>query len=143
MTYRYIEEEATADVAFEARGKDLPEVFRCAADAVMNVMIENPNSIEPRDVRMVNLSGDALDLLLVEFLQQFIYHKDAEQLLLRVGELSVETRDGGWRLSSKLEGEPLEPLRHHQAADVKAVTLHELTLEQVPGGWRAHVVLDI
>ena len=28
MSHRYIEEEATSDIAFEATGKDLSEVFR-------------------------------------------------------------------------------------------------------------------
>ena len=45
MTYKYLEEIGTADIAFEAAGRDLPELFTAAADATMNVMIENIDAI--------------------------------------------------------------------------------------------------
>ena len=45
MPYRYLEDIATADVAFEARGKDLAELFMAAAEATMNVMVADLDSI--------------------------------------------------------------------------------------------------
>ncbi|PYL21336.1 MAG: archease, partial [Verrucomicrobia bacterium] len=39
MPYRYLEEIGTADIAFEGTGRDLPELFRDAADAMTNVMV--------------------------------------------------------------------------------------------------------
>jgi hypothetical protein len=41
MPYRFLEDIATADIAFEARGETLEEVFTAAAEATMNVMIES------------------------------------------------------------------------------------------------------
>ena len=35
MPYTYLEEIGTADIAFEATGRDLPELFRDAADATI------------------------------------------------------------------------------------------------------------
>ncbi|MBI2829526.1 MAG: archease [Chloroflexi bacterium] len=143
MTHRFIEEEATADIAFEARGKDLPEVFRSAGDAVMNVMVENLDAIEPRESRAIELKSEALDLLLLDLLQSLIYYKDAEQLLLRVKGINIDKSNSEWHLRATLEGERLDPERHQQLVDVKAVTLHDFRLEQVDGEWRAHVILDI
>ena len=37
MPYEYLEEFGTADIAFEATGRDLAELFRDAADATTNV----------------------------------------------------------------------------------------------------------
>ena len=46
MPYRFIEEEAMADVAFEAWNTDLAGVFMDAGNALTNVMIGNPEAIE-------------------------------------------------------------------------------------------------
>lgn len=143
MTYRFIEEEATADIAFEARGRDAGELFRSAGDAVMRVMIDNLEAIEPHETRVIEIENNDLDLLLLDLLQNLIYYKDAEQLLLRVTEVRLSRLVDGWHLRALAKGERLDPARHHQMVDVKAVTLHNLVVEQVGGGWRAHVVLDI
>ena len=54
----YLEEFGTADIAFEATGRDLPELFRDAADATTNVMIDNIEAIQPRETRQIELSND-------------------------------------------------------------------------------------
>ena len=61
---------------------DLPELFMAAADATMNVMIDNLDGIEPRETLQIELSNDNIDLLLFDLLQELIFLKDAERLLL-------------------------------------------------------------
>jgi SHS2 domain-containing protein len=143
MPYEYLDDVAIADIAFVATGRDLPETFIAAAEATLNVMIENPGDVEPRERRDLSCENEALDLLLFDFLNELIYYKDAERLMLRVRDVSISGRDGAYRLEALAEGEVLDPARHEQRADVKAVTLHKFTLEQVPEGWRAAVILDI
>jgi len=143
MPYEYLDDLAIADIAFVATGRDLPETFIAAAAATLNVMIENPGDVEPRERRDLSCENEALDLLLFDFLNELIYYKDAERLMLRVRDMSISGRDGAYRLEALAEGEVLDPARHEQRADVKAVTLHKFTLEQVPEGWRAAVILDI
>ena len=143
MPYHYLEEIGTADIAFEATGRDLPELFMAAADATMNVMIDNLDAIEPRETRHIQLSNDKLDMLLFDFLQELIYFKDAEQLLLRVRDARIEKRDEKYFLTAKAAGERLDAARHHQRADVKAVTLHGFSVEKQDDGWKATVLLDI
>src|ERR1043166_3511366 len=143
MPYHYLEEIGTADIAFEANGRDLPELFSDAADATMNVMIDNLDAIEPRETRHIELSNDEIDMLLFDFLQELIYFKDAERLLLRVRDVRIEERDKKYFLKAEAAGEPLDAARHHQRADVKAVTLHDFSVEKENGGWKARVLLDI
>jgi SHS2 domain-containing protein len=143
MPYHYLEEIGTADIAFEATGRDLPELFSDAADATMNVMIDNLDAIEPRETRHIELSNDQIDMLLFDFLQEFVYFKDAERLLLRVRDVRIEVRDEKYFLAAKTAGEPLDAARHHQRADVKAVTLHGFSVEKQDEGWKARVLLDI
>ena len=143
MPYKFLEEIGTADIAFEAVGRDLPELFRDAADATMNVMIDTLDAIEPRETRNIELSNEKIDMLLFDFLQELIYFKDAERLLLRTREVRIDELDQKCFLKAEATGEPLDAARHHQRADVKAVTLHDFSVEKEDGGWKARVLLDI
>ena len=143
MPYKFLEEIGTADIAFEATGRDLPELFVAAADATMNVMIDNLDAIEPRETRQIELSNDQIDMLLFDFLQELIYFKDAKRLLLRACETQIDRKGEVYFLKSKVAGEQLDDIRHQQRADVKAVTLHGFSVEQRDGGWKARVLLDI
>jgi len=143
MPYKYLEDIGTADIAFEATGRDLPELFTVAADATMNVMIENLDAIEPRERRGIELENDKIDMLLFDFLQELIYFKDTERLLLRIPEVHIDEEDGAYSLNATAQGEPLDAARHEQRADVKAVTLHRFRVEKTEGEWKATVILDI
>ena len=143
MPYHYLEDVGTADIAFEATGRDLPELFTAAADATMNVMTDNLDAIESRETRQIELSSDKIDMLLFDFLQEFIYFKDARRLLLRVCQMQIDHKDEGYLLKAKVAGEQLDDTRHQQRADVKAVTLHGFSVEKHGDNWKARVLLDI
>lgn len=143
MPYKFLEDIGTADIAFEATGRDLPELFVAAADATMNVMIDNLDAIESRETRPIELSNDNVEMLLFDFLQELIYFKDARRLLLRVSEASIDQEGEAYVLKAKVAGEQLDASRHHQRADVKAVTLHGFSVKKDDGGWRSRVLLDI
>jgi len=143
MPYRYLEELGTADIAFEAIGRDLPQLFCDAADATMNVMIDNLDAIESRETRQIELSSEEIDMLLFDLLQELIFLKDAERLLLRIRKLRIDEKDEKYLLKATAEGELLDAERHQQRADVKAVTLHRFSVERTKSGWKARVLLDI
>ena len=143
MPYDYLEDIGIADIAFEATGRDLPELFTAATDATMNVMIDNLEAIEPRETRRIALKNDAIDMLLFDFLQELIYFKDADRLLLRIREVQIDEKDDAYSLNATAAGESLDPALHRQRADVKAVTLHDFRVEKSDDGWKASVLLDI
>jgi SHS2 domain-containing protein len=146
MPYHYLEEIGTGDIAFEATGLDLPELFTAAADATMNVMIDNLDAIEPRETRQIKLWNDNIEMLLFDFLQELIYFKDAGRLLLRARETRIDQKGEVYFLKATVAGERLDDTRHHQRADVKAVTLHGFSVEKhdpPETGWKAKVLLDI
>ena len=146
MPYHYLEDIGTADIAFEAMGRDLSELFTAAADATMNVMIDNLDAIEPRETRQIRLSNDNIEMLLFDFLQELIYFKDARRLLLRARETQIDHKGEEFFLKATVTGEQLDPTRHQQRVDVKAVTLHGFSVEKhdpPEAGWKAKVLLDI
>jgi len=143
MPYEFLEDEAIADIAFRAWGGSLEETFVSAADATMNVMVEDLDSIRPSEERAFKLENDALDLLLFDLLQELIYYKDSEQLLLRTPEVEIKTQGDRYILKATARGERLDPARHQTRVDVKAVTLHRFRLEKTERGWEAYVILDV
>jgi SHS2 domain-containing protein len=143
MPYIFLEEIGTADIAFEATGRNLSELFADAAAATTNVMIDNLDAIEPRETRHIELSNDKIDMLLFDFLQELIYLKDAERLLLRVRDAQIDKKEGKYFWKAEAAGETLDAARHQQRADVKAVTLHDFSVEKENGRWKATVLLDI
>ncbi len=143
MPYQYLEDIALSDVAFEAEGASLPEVFRAAADATAGAMVEDISDIEPEERLGFNVKARALDLLLYDFLSELVFLKDARGLLLRVEEVSISEEDGEFLLKAEAAGTRVEELKNLRA-DVKAVTMHRFSLEQNgEGGWKARVVLDV
>ena len=143
MPYEFLEDVATADIAFRAWGKNLHELFQAAGDATINVMIEDLDTIELQQQRTFSLENDALDMLLFNFLQEFIYYKDSEQLLLRASQVEIENKNTQYQLTAFTQGEKLDADRHQQRVDVKAVTLHRFELKKTDDGWTAMVILDI
>src|SRR5438132_14308248 len=143
MPYTFLDDVTLADIAFRAWGADLQETFVSAADAVMNAMVEELDTIQPHQERTLHVQHEALDLLLFNFLQEIIYYKDAEQLLLRVRQLDIADGRQPYTLQAMAVGEPIDPDRHHMRVDVKAVTLHHFALTQTERGWEATVILDI
>jgi len=143
MPYKFLEDIGIADIAFEATGRDLSELFTAAANATMNVMIDNLDEIEPCETRQIELSSDKIDMLLFDFLQELIYFKDARRLLLRARETQIDHKGEEYFLKATVAGERLDATRHQQRADVKAVTLHGFSVTEHGRGWKARVLLDI
>jgi SHS2 domain-containing protein len=141
MPYCFLDH--TADVAFEASGRSLEELFAAAGEALLNTMVDDPEAVRAETSRNLRLENPAVDLLLFDFLQELIYFKDAEGLLLRPRSLKAEAGEAGYRLDGELVGEILDPERHQQQVDVKAVTLHRFEVRETPQGWRCHVILDV
>ncbi len=75
--------------------------------------------------------------------QEFIYHKDTGQLILRPEIITIVDEGTAKDLSVVLAGERLEPRRHLMHIDVKAATLHRFRLSRKTGGCKAFVILDI
>ena len=143
MPYKYLEDVAIADVAFEAWAATLEELFKAAADATVNLMVADLSTITSHEQRTIELEDESLDLLLFNFLQELIFYKDAQKLLLRVGEIQIERTNGSFKLRAEAHGEELNPAKHELGVDVKAVTLHRFQVQETPEGWQANVILDV
>lgn len=143
MPYEYLDDIATSDAAFMAWGETVEELFVAAAEATMNVMVGDLDTISPDQLRQIRVESDAVDMLLFELLQELIFYKDAQRLLLRITALQVKKEGDHFFLSAEAHGEELNMEKHDLVVDVKAVTLHRYRVEKTPQGWEAMVILDI
>ena len=146
MPYRYLDDLTVADVAFEARGTTLEELFTAAWQATLQVMIENPTDIAGAESRSIALEEPSLDLLLHNFLQELIFYKDAEGLLLRIEDCRIQWQEGDrepGKLEARAAGQTIDPKVHRLGTDVKAVTFYNFSLARENRGWKTTVVLDV
>ncbi|RJQ72383.1 MAG: archease [Desulfobacteraceae bacterium] len=143
MPYQYLEEIATADVAFKAWGESPQAMILAAGDATMQVMVEDLEAISEHLTRTFAVQAESMEMLLFDILQEIIYYKDADQLLLRLKNISIQEQNGSFAAAVEARGEKLDPTKHALNADVKAVTLHRFCVQQTAHGWEATVVLDI
>lgn len=143
MPYRFLEDIAIADVAFEAWGETLEELFSASAVALLRTMVEEPEQVERRQELRIKLEHGELDLLLYAFLEELVFYKDARKLLLYPVRVRVVGQEGDYRLEAVVAGETISPDRHRLLVDVKAVTLHRFALFREGDLWRSSVILDV
>jgi SHS2 domain-containing protein len=142
VPYEYIDDIAISDVAFHAWSDSLEGLFADAADAVINTMVEDPGTLRDAVHRPIRLEAESVEMLLFQFLQEFIFYKDAEQELLRPADMKISGKDEEYILNCEVRGEKMDPERHNLLVDVKAVTFHRFSVKAVSRGWEATVVLD-
>jgi SHS2 domain-containing protein len=136
-------EDVTSDLCFAAWGATLSDVFAAAAEALLDATVEQRETLRAVELRRLELVEPDLELLLLRFLNELIYLRDAELLLLRPRMLRVEARPGEARLVAELVGERLDRARHHLLSDIKAATAHGLALVRDGDRFRATVTLDV
>lgn len=143
MTYRFLENIATADIAFEALGKTLEELFENCATALTAVMVDT-ETIKPISNSQFQISNKEIENLLFDFLSELVFIKDLKQLLFSKFEIKINKLDAkGYKLEADLWGEKIDPKKHQLHSDVKAITWHMFQLEKEKDSWKARVVLDI
>ena len=142
MSYRYLEGVTVADIAFEAEGTTLEEMFESAGLAVTNTMVNNLNEIKQTEKRTVKLEADNIEKLLFDFLHEIVFLKDKDLLLFSNIIVNIE-KDPTYRLFAELEGDLINTDIHEMLVDVKAVTWHLFNVAKKQDKWTCHVVLDV
>lgn len=145
MPYKYLEDVSIADVAFEASGKTLGDMFESAGLAVTNTMVKDLKSVKPKIRKTIKLEAADIEKLLFNFLQEFVYWKDKDLLLFSKIKVKItEPKKAGqpYALAASLAGDKINNKKHEMLVDVKAVTWHLFSVKKGKT-WTCRVVLDI
>lgn len=143
MPYKFLEGITVADVAFEARGKTLEELFSSAGLAVTNTMVKDLKSVGQNEEKEIVQESDDVEKLLFDFLQEIIFFKDVDLVLFSMYEIKIWEKNKKFFLKCIAKGEKLDMNKHDLLVDVKAVTMHRFEVVKEKSGWNATVVLDI
>ncbi len=134
--YRFID-DLTSDVMFEAKGKDLKEVFENAAEAMFTVICQL-EKVGQKESREVEVTGRDQADLLFNWLQELIALVDIEGMFFS----GFEVKEIGPRkLKATVRGEPVTPEKGETV--VKALTYYGFSLRENKEGFVARVSLDI
>jgi SHS2 domain-containing protein len=141
-SFQFLDDVALADLAFDADGDSVQEVFEAASQAVMEAMAD-PKTVGATWERRVEHAGADLAELLFDWLSDFVYWKDAAGVVFSRAVIAVTRVGVEWTLAATLIGEPVNQATQMLRNDVKGVTKHLYRLRQDNGRWRVRVVLDV
>lgn len=144
FSYKYLPDIALADIAFEANGETLSELFEACGHALTEVMVD-PTSLGDSVELHFETEGESLEPCLHAWLEDLVYLKDTAGMLAKTIHIVFGVRHGHGHchVLTTLHGEKIDRGRHVFGQDVKAVTYHMFEAKEENGRFRAVVVLDI
>ena len=143
MKYRVLEGVTKADVAYKVYGRSLNELFTNAAVALTETMVDT-STVSPLKNFKFQISNFKLNELLLDFLNELVFLKDARRVLFSRFDVQIKKPDAKrYTLNAKLWGDTINPAKQRLKTDVKAVTRHKFSLKKKERQFIATVVLDI
>ncbi|SEL64778.1 archease [Haloferax larsenii] len=130
--------EHTADVAVEAAGDSLGDVFAAVADGLTAAMCDEVAATGDRF--SLSVRAESREAALFDYLDELIYERDVRGVLPADHDATVRQEGAEWVVDASARGVPFADVT---ARDVKAVTYSEMRLEEGDDGWDAYVVFDV
>jgi SHS2 domain-containing protein len=131
----------TADVGLRIHGDDPADLFRTAAEGLLDYVVANRSDVRVARTEVVSLKADSTADLLLAWLNELIFRCETQHILYT--RFEIEIAADGLALEATIGGEPIDRDRHVLDHEVKAVTHHGASLEREGDGWVAEVILDI
>ena len=129
----------TADIGLIVYGKDLKTLFENAGEAFFH-LITDLKKVRRRVEKRIEIKGEDLERLMVDWLSELLYLHDVENLLFK-GFKVESVGEGG--LKARVKGEPFQEGVHLIKTGVKAVTYHQIEVRKENGRWRAQIIFDL
>jgi len=115
--FEIIEGITSADIALRLSGPDIESIFHGAAKAFLSVMLEDSTSALPHDTRTISLVRENEELLLFAFLDELVFLKDAENLLVVPRAVAIQAGGGGLTLRCDADVDFIDRERHRFIVD--------------------------
>lgn len=141
-SFRFLDDIALADLAFQAEGDSVLELFRAATGALLETLAD-PSTVAATWARKIEHVCGTPDELLFEWLSDLVYWKDAAGVVFHDADLSVVHEGTTWTLAAVLRGAPVDQTTQTLRSDVKGVTKHLYEVKQQGAHWYARVVIDV
>lgn len=128
------------DAIVEVTAKDLKEAFSVAADAEINLTLDQ-DKVEEKEHREFSASGKDIRYLLYSWLEEIPFLLITEGFAIKRIEFDIK-EDNGYTISGIAYGEPLDVKRHNFKVEIKAPTFYDMEIKQ-DGGVYMRFLLDL
>ncbi|OGP74685.1 MAG: hypothetical protein A2W09_08120 [Deltaproteobacteria bacterium RBG_16_50_11] len=129
----------TADIGLIVYGEELKALFENAGEAFFH-LITDLRKVRQRIEKRIEIEGESLERLMVDWLNELLYLHEVEYLLFKGFNIESVGENG---LRARVKGEPFQEGVHVIKTGVKAVTHHQIEVRKENGRWRAQIILDL
>ena len=141
-SFRFLEDIAWADIAFEAEGDSIEAMFQGATQALLEIMAD-PLTVRAEWTQRSSKTEAVLEDLLVEWLSEIVYWKDAAGVVFSEVPLTLTHANDRWTVAGMLLGARVDPTTQALRNDVKGITRHLFKIWQEGQMWKVRVVVDV
>lgn len=134
--------DKSGDIGIKVSEKKLEDALKNLALATYD-LITDIKKIKPVSKCRIKLSGDSMENLVVNFLNELIYNFEVKRFCGRKVEISLLKKSPIYNLKTTISGEKFDVLRHTRKFLLKAATYHDLKIENKNGKWTIEVIFDI
>jgi SHS2 domain-containing protein len=135
IKYKFLKH--TADIKFQAFGKNVEEVFKNSALALKEIIC-GKIKVKSNYKKKIKISGKDFESLLYKFLEEIIYLLDGENFLIsKIENLEVKNM----RLTAEILGD--KTANYNFTNKVKAVTYNDMFVKKEKKTWNSQVVIDV
>ena len=114
------------DAIIEVTAKDIKEAFAVAAEAEINLTLDQ-DKVEEKDKKEFTANGKDLRYLLFSWLEEIPFLLITEGFAIKRIEFNIEENDG-YKINATAYGEPLNVHRHNFKVEIKAPTFYDMEI---------------
>lgn len=129
MSYKFLDH--STDAIVEISAKDLKEAFALAADAEINLTLDQ-DKVEEKDKKEFSASGKDVRYLLFSWLEEIPFILITEGFAINRIEFSIEKKEK-FRINATAYGEPLDVKKHNFKVEIKAPTFYDMEIREDDG----------
>ena len=126
MSYKFLDH--ATDAIIEVTAKDLKEAFKVAADAEINLTLDQ-DKVEEKDQKQFSANGKDLRYLLFSWLEEIPFVLITEGFAIKRVEFDIEEKNG-YKINAIAYGEPLDVKKHNFKVEIKAPTFYDMEIRQ-------------
>jgi len=126
LSYKFVDH--TTDAIIEVTAKNLKEAFLVAANAEINLTLDQ-DKVEEKDQKEFSAQGKDLYYLLFSWLEEIPFLLITEGFAIKRIELDIE-KNGNYKIYAKAYGETLDLKKHNFKVEIKAPTFHDMEIRE-------------
>jgi len=130
--------EHTADIKFQAFGKNLQEIFENSALALFNILYSK--KIKEEKIYKISVKGNDFENLLYNFLEEFLVLFDSKNFLpSRIKSFKLDEKN--FNIKAEVTGDDVKD--YETSRHVKAITYNDMFVKKEKNKWISQVVVDV